>query len=338
MRLHQLLGLATLCAAALVSAPAGAQTIQVGALAPEIDAARWYNVDGDAPSLASLRGRAVLIEFWAPWCGPCRAAWPHLEETERAWRERGLVVLALTDEIPEIVEPYLKSTRLALTVGAATTARQRYGVRAFPTTVLVGPDGRVTWVGHPKGLTADVLERAGVGVDATGFGPLALKAEDELAGRAGEAAAAAARGELGAALSIVARALAADGEDAAGAAERADLATLAARIDAHVDGLVARARRLAGERELVRAQELASALCEELGLHPAAEAPCALAAELAQDPATQRAVEAQRLLDEALLVVQKRGMGRARSLLEAIVRDHPGPPAADVARRRLAAR
>ena len=39
----------------------------VGAVPPELDADRWYNVDGEDPTLAALRGRAVLIEFWATW-------------------------------------------------------------------------------------------------------------------------------------------------------------------------------------------------------------------------------------------------------------------------------
>ena len=54
----------------LLAGAAGAQTntrTAIGALPPEIDADRWYNLDGEAPTLASLRGRAVLIEFWATW-------------------------------------------------------------------------------------------------------------------------------------------------------------------------------------------------------------------------------------------------------------------------------
>jgi GNAT superfamily N-acetyltransferase len=95
---------------------------------------------------------------------------------------------------------------------------------------------------------------------------------------------------------------------------------------------------MAAERDFVRAVELARGLCDELGLHPLAAAPCALATRLAEDPDARREVEARALLDEALELVKRRGLDRARGRLEALVRDYPETRAADVARGRLSAR
>jgi thiol-disulfide isomerase/thioredoxin len=68
----------------------------VGNPAPEIDGARWFG--GEAQPLSKLRGRVVLLDFWATWCGPCLRGMPHLEEMAATHGDDGLTVLGITRE------------------------------------------------------------------------------------------------------------------------------------------------------------------------------------------------------------------------------------------------
>ncbi|HYP00530.1 MAG TPA: TlpA disulfide reductase family protein, partial [Pyrinomonadaceae bacterium] len=64
-------------------------------LAPEIAVADW--IEQKPATLRSLRGRVVLLDFWALWCTPCHAALPHIAEWQEKYKERGLSVVALTE-------------------------------------------------------------------------------------------------------------------------------------------------------------------------------------------------------------------------------------------------
>lgn len=80
---------------ALAMFRAAANTPSVGDKAPNFEA---YTLDGDKVSLADLRGSVVLLNFWATWCGPCKQEMPLLDIFYRKFKDRGLVVLALTTE------------------------------------------------------------------------------------------------------------------------------------------------------------------------------------------------------------------------------------------------
>jgi thiol-disulfide isomerase/thioredoxin len=57
-------------------------------------------LDGDAVSLSDFRGRVVIMEFWATWCGPCRYSTPSLEAIYRRYRDRGVTVLLINEAEP----------------------------------------------------------------------------------------------------------------------------------------------------------------------------------------------------------------------------------------------
>lgn len=109
---------------------------------PPLDAP---GLGGERVRLADLRGRAVLLNFWASWCEPCRAEMPSLQLLAPVFGEDRLAVLAVNfKEAPLTVQRYVRQTRLALPVlldPEGATARA-WGVRVFPTTVLVDARGR----------------------------------------------------------------------------------------------------------------------------------------------------------------------------------------------------
>lgn len=102
------------------------------------------DLQGRAWDLAALKGRAVLINFWATWCGPCKEEMPTLQTLAELEADR-LVVLAVNVREPlSRVRRYVESAALNLPVlpdqrGEITEA---WGVRVFPSTVLIDPQGR----------------------------------------------------------------------------------------------------------------------------------------------------------------------------------------------------
>ncbi|MGE0351316.1 TlpA disulfide reductase family protein [Hydrogenophaga sp.] len=103
------------------------------------------SLDGKPVSLADLKGRAVLLNFWASWCEPCRAEMPTLEGLPPLFGEDKLAVVALNfKEPPQRAQRFVAQTGLTLPVwldplGAHARA---WGVRVFPTTVLIDRQGR----------------------------------------------------------------------------------------------------------------------------------------------------------------------------------------------------
>ncbi len=101
--------------------------------------------DGPAVSLQALRGRPVLLNFWASWCLPCRTEMPSLELLATRHEAEGLEVLAVNfRETDAAVRRFVDDSALTLPVlrdrdGAAA---QAFGVRIFPTTVAIGRHGR----------------------------------------------------------------------------------------------------------------------------------------------------------------------------------------------------
>ena len=74
--------------------------------APELS---YYDTEGRKRTLAELRGRVVLLNFWATWCAPCRKEMPMLSALQREHADDGLVVLYVSLEEPEVLEPFLST-------------------------------------------------------------------------------------------------------------------------------------------------------------------------------------------------------------------------------------
>jgi peroxiredoxin len=104
---------------------------------------------GDSVSLKSLRGKVVLLNFWATWCGPCRIEMPQIDHLQKEYRDQGLVVLGITDESPELALKFLAKNQISFS--SLTDPEQevavQYQVRAIPTIFVIGRDGRIVFQG-----------------------------------------------------------------------------------------------------------------------------------------------------------------------------------------------
>ena len=100
---------------------------------------------GAVVSLHDFTGRVVMLYFWATWCAVCRQEMPKLEQLARDYQDRGLVLVGINDEEPEIALAYLKNkgSSLRSLVDRWQDVYKKYNVAGIPAVILIGRDGRI---------------------------------------------------------------------------------------------------------------------------------------------------------------------------------------------------
>ena len=147
------------------------QIALLGAEAPEITIKHWLN--GQPATLASLRGRVVLLEFWATWCKPCQEMFPKLTSLDEAFRERGLEIIAITrhylaqrgtaesetDEL-KLMRSVIEDHEVEFRVGVAEDEglQELYGANGLPTLALIDRRGIVRYAHFGGGQDENLRE------------------------------------------------------------------------------------------------------------------------------------------------------------------------------------
>jgi len=124
--------------------------------APELVIEKWISKKPDT------KGKFVLIDFWATWCGPCRAYIPTLNDIQKKYADK-LVIIGISDETVEKVEAFSnpKITYFEA-IDTKGTVKDLIEVKGIPHAILIDPKGIVRWEGFPllqgNQLTEEVIK------------------------------------------------------------------------------------------------------------------------------------------------------------------------------------
>jgi len=138
-----------------------ADALAAGDAPPPIDAP---DQSGKKVDLSELKGKVVLVDFWASWCGPCTQEMPVLEQLQRKYGEQGLVIVGINiDRNPKKMANFLKGAPVSFRVvqDRKLNVASRYEPAMMPSSYFIARDGKVRYVheGFEKKDAAEIENR-----------------------------------------------------------------------------------------------------------------------------------------------------------------------------------
>ena len=140
-------------------------------LAASADFLDWYNgaklgsilPEDDAVfpnGIPSQSSKLILIDFWATWCAPCREQIPKLNAWHQRYAPKGLSIVGVTKETPDIVAAFMERTQMdyPVAVGMKRSLQDSLGIKALPYAVFARRDRKIIWRGQPQAINDALIE------------------------------------------------------------------------------------------------------------------------------------------------------------------------------------
>jgi peroxiredoxin len=129
---------------ARIEASGGLQGNVVGQMAPDFE---LQTLDGRKVKLSDFRGKAVVLNFWATWCQPCKVEMPWFIEFQNKYKSQGVefVGVAMEDTAKPDIEKFLRDMQVnyLILLGTEAVGEQYGGILGLPTTFYIGRDGKI---------------------------------------------------------------------------------------------------------------------------------------------------------------------------------------------------
>jgi peroxiredoxin/outer membrane protein assembly factor BamD (BamD/ComL family) len=312
----------------------------VGQKPPEIMIKEWLNTN-ESYTLGKLKGKIVLIDFWATWCRPCVRAMPHLQKVWEAYKDKGLVVIAISAETRAKVQPFADRYKYTFPFAMDDNrmTSRAYGIKSIPTTYIIAPDGKVAWQGHAssddvektiKALLPKVKESSGSsGVDTESPTKVKLR---EVTKALQFAAKQAEKGKLASALRMADKVL---NQESASEEEKKDAKYIKEEVEKRAADLFLEVDRLLREKMPYEAKELLTDIRRAFSGSDYAKKAQKRIDSINNDEKLTEELEAGKLYVKALQYESDGKKEDAKKYFEQVVEKHPKTEYAKRAKEKL---